>query len=500
MDHFRDGTASAEIGLSTYVRILWRRRWLVVAAVAVASAAALSFSTQQTRQYEAVAKIFIGPRTVQQTDLSAAIEELNFSREFVASYAELLKSRPLAEEVIEREAIAILPTDLVGRIDTRIIPDTRIIEVSLTDGSSERAQLMVNSLADTFTSSIQKDFGGRAGVQATVLEPALRPEAPVSPKPVRDGVLGGILGLMVGVGAAFLLEQMDTRIRTRADAEGVLDPHPLLAIVPVTEGGTPERIAVEEDPKGAAAEAFRILRTAVQFVSVDRPVHTVLVTSPYAQDGKSTVAANLAVATAQAGRKTLLIESDLRRPRVHDFLGVPQTPGITDVLVGRARLGAVIRPTRVRGLAVLPVGPLPPNPAELLGSRKMADLIAQTRALADVVILDSPPALPVADPTVLAPLVDGLILVLRAGVTHRERAREALATFERLGVRVLGGVLNAAPTSSGYYRYYYDRSYVATGNGAPELGEAEAWRAAHERPGEEPAGDEAAALRIEEPS
>lgn len=441
--------------LRDYLRICWKRRWLILLAVAVAAGAASGLSNQRTPEYLATAKVFIGPRSAAQGNLSAALEELNFSREFVASYAELLRSRPLAEQVVGREGLQTPPKELVKRIKTRIIPETRIIEVSVRDTGATRAQRIANTLVETFVAQVQQEFGGGAGVRASVFEPALRPAAPVSPKPVRDGILGGVLGLMVGVGVAFLLEQLDTTLGSREDVERSLAPLPLLAAIPTVPGNGAVREAfIERQPKSPAAEAFRILRTNVRFLGVDRPLRTLLVTSPYAEDGKTTVAVNLAASMAAAGLRTLLLETDLRRPVLHDSFDLPQTPGLTDVLVGAAELAQVVRPTRVARLSVLPSGRLPANPSELLGSRRMVELLREAEGMADVLILDSPPGLPVADASVLAPHTDGVILVVRSGRTHRERARDTVAGFERLGARVLGAVLNDASTTGAYYYYY----------------------------------------------
>ena len=252
--------------LRDYLRIIWRRRWLIALTIAVAAGSALWFSTQQAPTYVAKAKVFIGPRSVGQGDVGAALEELTFSREFIASYAELLKSRPLAERVVEKEGLPFAPSDLVDRTETRIVPDTRIIEISISDNDAGRAERTANALVDVFVSEDIQEFGGRAGVQATPFEPALRPTTPVSPKPLRDGLLGAALGLALGVGASFLVQQLDTTLRSREDVELALSPLPVLAALPaqVGMGGKRQRILFfQKDPKSPAAEVLRILRTNV---------------------------------------------------------------------------------------------------------------------------------------------------------------------------------------------------------------------------------------------
>lgn len=458
--------------LTEYLRILWRRRWLIAVAFAAGAALALFFSSRGTPQYSAKAAVLIGPRAVAPSDAAGAFQELLFSREFVGSYAEMLKRLPLAERVVRRLAVPIAPSDLTSHTTTRLVPDTRIIEVTVKDTSPARAERLVNGLVDTFVAQVRQDFGGR-GSPVSVLERALRPTSSDGPNPVRDGALGGVFGMMVAVGVAFLLENMDTTLRGAEQVERALAPLPILATIPAFDGGRARGVLIEEDPEGSPAEAFRILRTNVQFLGVERPVRTLLVTSTEADEGKTLVSVNLAAAMAASGLRTCLIEADLRRPVVHENFGLDQSPGLTDVLVGRAELAGVARRSRIPRLAVIPAGPLPPNPAELLGSRRMVDLLEAAKAAADVVIVDAPPVLPVADAGVLSPHVDGVILVVRTGRTKRDVAREAAASLERLGARVLGAVLNGV--DGGRYEQYRTRGdrRGAEPRSALDLSEAE---------------------------
>jgi capsular exopolysaccharide synthesis family protein len=271
------------------------------------------------------------------------------------------------------------------------------------------------------------------------------------------------------MGVVLTLEQLDTRLRTRDDLERKLKMHPILAEVPpLPDDGNRRSIFIESHPKSAAAESFRILRTNVQFLAVDHAITRVLVTSPFAEDGKTTVSANLAASLAAAGYRTLLVETDLRKPTVHEYFEMAASPGIADVLLGRRTITEAIRPTRIRDLTVLTSGPLPPNPSELLGSQRMVEILDEASALADVIVLDTPPTLPVTDAAVLAPRTDGVILVLRAGRTQAERAKEAIDQIERVGVRVLGLVLNEAPRAESYYysAYYAEEISKRAGNGS----------------------------------
>ena len=446
--------------LRDYLRILWGRRWLIVLCMAVAAASALGFSARITPQYAATAKVFVGPRTVEQNDAAGVLQELTASQQYVTSYAEMLKSRPLAEIVVSATQSSITASELSEKTTTKIVPDTRLIEVTVTDPNPNRAVVYVNQMVNSFVKDEGGLFGGGGAITASVFEQALRPTTPVSPKPLQNGVIGGLLGLMLGVGIAFVLEQLDTTLRNKEDVEKILAPIPVIATIPLSATAKERSIFMETDTNSPQAEAMRILRTNIQFFSVDKPIRRVLVTSPFAGDGKTTVSTNLAVGMAALGSSVLLIETDLRKPVLTKYFGGPQSPGLSDVLSGQAPLSEAIRRSRIPNLSVIVAGPTPPNPSELLGSERMADLIDTVSNMVDIVVLDTPPALPVTDAAVLAPHTDGVILVVRAGQTHAHKALDVTKNFERHDVRVLGVAINGVDRESDggyYYRYAYGR-------------------------------------------
>lgn len=204
------------------------------------------------------------------------------------------------------------------------------------------------------------------------------------------------------------------------------------------------------DPGSAAAEAYRTLRTNILFSSLDRPLHTILATSSAPNEGKSTTLANLAVTMAEAEQRVLLVDCDLRRPSLHMIFGLPNEHGLTSALLEQSESALPIQPTSVSGLSLLTSGPLPPRPADLLGSRRMGALIERLRREADIVLFDTPPVVAVTDAAVLAPRVDGVLLVLHAGQTRRDRAREARQILEKVKANVIGVVLNGAKLERGY--------------------------------------------------
>ncbi|MGB9885401.1 MAG: CpsD/CapB family tyrosine-protein kinase [Moorellales bacterium] len=228
-------------------------------------------------------------------------------------------------------------------------------------------------------------------------------------------------------------------------------------------------------PRSPVSEAFRTLRTNLGYISPDRPLKSLLVTSSGPEEGKSTVTANLAVVLAQAGSRVLVVDADLRKPVMHKAFELDNRRGLTNALVEDLDPAELIRPTGLPGLFVLTSGPIPPNPAELLGSARMQRLLPALTSNYDLVLVDTPPVLAVTDAAVLAPLVDGAVLVARAGITRLDLLQEAKETLERTGVRLLGAVLNGLkPDTDGYYYYHY-RYYYAHGErrSGAEASEAE---------------------------
>lgn len=224
-----------------------------------------------------------------------------------------------------------------------------------------------------------------------------------------------------------------------------------------TLGKISNMVVTHADPTAAASEAFRVLRTNLQFVGLDKPLKSIVVTSATPGEGKSTTAANLAVAFAQAGGSVCLIDADLRRPTIAKLFGLSNWSGLTNALVGQDDLSTYLMDSAISGLSILPSGPIPPNPAELLGSGRMSKLLAHAEEKFDMVVVDTPPVLAVTDAAVLAPKVGGVVLVVRAGKVARRQASQARDALAVVKAKVLGVVLDAveAKGRDGYYYYYY---------------------------------------------
>ena len=309
----------------------------------------------------------------------------------------------------------------------------------------EVAQLQVNGAAAT------------SGVE--VVTPARAPSSPSSPKPAQDALLGLSAGLLLGLGAAFLRDSLDDALTSKEAAER-LGGAPVLALVPmVTSWKKRERpvLAASAEPTSPVAEAYRSLRTSVQFARQAHEIRTLLVTSPAAAEGKTSTVANLGAVFAQAGERVVLVSCDLRRPRLGQFFGVDERTGLTTVLLGQKTLEQVLQP--VRGydcLWLLAAGPVPPNPAELLNGSHARELFETLQENFDLVLVDSPPVLPVTDAMVLSQYADGTLLVVAAGQTRRAELQRAAERFTQAKAPVTGVVLNEVTKLSGYgYGYGY---------------------------------------------
>jgi polysaccharide biosynthesis transport protein len=299
-----------------------------------------------------------------------------------------------------------------------------------------------------------------------VVEEAQTPELPVRPRTLQNTLLGAVVGLVLAMGVIFLIEYLDDRVRSPEQIDRALKLPVVGLIARMATGSDKDRtdlIAVRE-PRSPIVEAFRSLRTNIQFAGVDRPIRTLLVSSAVPSEGKSTVAANLAVVMAQAGLKVTLVDCDLRRPTVHKQFNLPNRAGLTDVMLqDPGQWNSVMQPTDVNDLAVVLSGSLPPNPSELLGSKRMQQFLEHLHQTCDMVIIDAPPLLPVTDALVLASMTDGVVLVIDYGNTRIGEAVQSKTQLDQSGARLLGVVLNKIPTgrhgySSSYY-YYHDHDY-----------------------------------------
>ena len=308
-----------------------------------------------------------------------------------------------------------------------------------------------------------------------VFEDATLPTTPIGPNVGMTVLTAGAIGFLLAAAAAFLLEYLDNSIKTPEDIDRIMEL-PVIGYITDSSSisGKEEGLIVAEQPRSPITESFRTLRTNLEFAGVDKTLKTILVTSPSPSEGKTTIAANLAAVMAQGNKRVILLDADLRRPRVHQQLALSNRRGLSDLFRGETELRSVIRSWN-RGFAVITSGSLPPNPTEVLGSERMSQLLEQLKQFADVVVIDSPPSL-VTDASVLAAKVDGVILVIRPGHTQVGAARVTQEHLSRVGARVVGVVLNRVPRKGdfyyGGYQYYNAPSYYLDEDEVPQLSDS----------------------------
>jgi len=300
----------------------------------------------------------------------------------------------------------------------------------------------------------------------TVIEPAVAPVNPISPKPLINTLLAAVFGLLVAAGVIAVAERLDDGIR---DSDAVLDVTGLstLGAILRMKGDRARseiyRLAALLYPRSGAAEAYRTLRANIEFASVDAPIRTLLVTSSAPGEGKTVTSANLAIVFAQTGRRVLLVDADLRKPGVHLLFDLPNAHGLTTLLRSdEADLDVIAQPTEQANLRILATGPLPPNPAELLGSQRMRSVMERLKSAADLVIFDSPPVRAVTDSAILSSFLDGTLFVIDAGRSRRRAVRPARETLAKAGAKILGVALNRIPAKAdAEYASYYGGNYEA---------------------------------------
>ncbi|ONH60217.1 protein tyrosine kinase [Frankia sp. CcI49] len=447
--------------LREYVHVL-RRSWLLVlACVLLGGLLAATASWRQTKMYAASVTMVVSSSD-EAVNAASAYQGGLLSQQRVKSYANLVASERVASDVIARLHLAESPADLRARIEAQAVPDTVLLRAVVRDADPQRAKLIADSVGEAFSAAVERierpSEDEPPSVHVRVWERAKAPTAPISPQPVRNVVIGLLLGVIVGIAAGIGRHRLDTSIGGDSDAS-VITGAATLGMIGYDSDASRHPLIVHLSPHSRRAEAFRQLRTNLQFVNIDTGPRSILVTSSVAQEGKSTTVCNLAIALAQGGARVCLVEGDLRRPSFGEYLGIESAAGLTSVLIGAAELDDVLQPWgegRVGDgrVEILPSGPVPPNPSELLGSRNMAELLEVLDSRFDIVLIDTPPLLPVTDAAVLATRVDGALLVARTGRTRREQLRRAVGALRAVDANLLGTVLTMMPTKGANSHYY----------------------------------------------
>jgi receptor protein-tyrosine kinase len=440
-----------------------RRRWPTIVfffLFALVGSGALTYT--QTPLYQSQARIFISTDTTGNS-IEAANASL-FTIQRVKSYAELATSRELMLRVISKLNLNMTPAQLAAKITSQVNQDTVIIVLTVKDPSPAVAQQIANAeslaLADYLTEVEAPTDGGSSPTKATVFDPASYSAHQVSPKPALNLALAALLGLLIGYGVAVLRELLDNTISSNDDVEKTIAT-PVLATIGYDRDVPRHPLLTDAGSHSPRSEAFRLLRTNLQFLNLDTRPKSLVITSAVPGEGKTSTATNLAIALAQTGQRVLLVDGDLRRPKIAATLGLERSVGLTTVLVGRSDLHESIQKHAGSGIYFLASGPIPPNPTEVLQSKAAQALFDRLSEMFDMLIVDAPPLLPVSDAAIIARDVDGAILVVRHGKTTKEQLRQAVDRLGQVDANLFGVTVNMTPKRGGdYYGYSYAYGYA----------------------------------------
>lgn len=511
----------ADSGLTHYLQLLKRSLWIVVLTVALVTATAVYLSGRQAKLYRSSADVFLGTQSLATALAGVQAPSSDPVRE-ATTQASLAQTPIVAERALRRAGLGNRSaTELLANSSVTPAPNADILTFSVQDHQPSVAEKLAEDYAAAYTqyrrqldtlslSQARKDLGKqltqlrRLGLEHTaayanladkeqqlstlevlqgsnaLLVRSAGPAAQIQPKPLRNGILAAVLGLVLGLGLAFLREALNTRVRSTVEVQERLEL-PLLGRLPEPPRRfrSQNQLAMLAEPHSPGAEAFRILATNLDFVNLERGARTIMFTSATRSEGKSTTVANLAVALARTGRRVVLVDLDLRKPALDGLFSLGEQPGLTTVALGRTQLDEALVPIPLLGgseatpstdgaiqgvLTVLPVGPLPPNPAEFVGSHALAAILAELEKRADLILVDAPPLLDLSDAMTLTSRVDGLVVVTRLPSIRRASLQElhrvlAAAPVTKLGFVATGTTSDGEPYKAyGYGRQAADES------------------------------------------
>nr|WP_241727606.1 polysaccharide biosynthesis tyrosine autokinase [Dietzia sp. DQ11-71] len=452
-----------------------RARWIVIVATTlIGGLLALGMSLLTPPSYQAKVQFYV---TVAGGDSAAAAYQGSLgAQQRVQSYAALVKSTDITQKVVDAAEADLTANQVANAAAATADAKTVLLNVSVTDSDPQRALQLAQGFGEVLPEAINRletpDSGGPALAKLTVVNPPAMPTDPVAPRTEQNVAIGLVLGLLAGVGVVLLVNTLDRRVKSIEQLEGLVGK-PVVGSIPFRKNEDKEKGAEHIVPfregHSPAAESFRRLRTNLQFLNVDNPPRVFVMTSSVAMEGKSETAVNLALALAESGSRVLLVEADLRRPRVVNYMSMPDKVGLTNILSGQAEFADVVQETRHDGVDLLACGPLPPNPSELLASEVSRQLFGNLRSEYDYVIIDSPPLLPVTDGALLARITDGALLVVRSHRTTSDQVAQAVDNLEKADATLLGMVTVATKPakkgSSAYYDSYYYSSKSSTTEG-----------------------------------
>lgn len=518
--------------LRDYLSVMRRRKGTIVLAIAVAVGMALLASFLQEKVYEARARVVLKPRqslfqtaVVPQVDPTEVETEMQFiesepvrqaARERLGVVPKVSVNQVGTTSVVEVKVRNTNPQEASrlanGYVDAYIDFRRKAITDELQASAKELQvrvddlQKRIDALAEELSQAsctptnaagcgrrdaLQKDRDTLLNQQAPLkakldqfqldssltnagaelIAPAPVPKTPVQPRPVRNALVAAGVGLVLGIGLALLLDHLDDSLKSKEDLERVAQGLPVLGLIPAVgnwKNKTQTPVVSQAEPNSPTAEAYRTLRTSIQFSSIDRPMRIITITSPSAAEGKTTTTANLAVALARAGQRVVVVGCDLRRPRIHEFFGLSNHVGFTSVLLGEVPLSKALQQVPGEtGLRLMGSGFLPPNPSELLASNRADEVLRALAAQHDSVLLDCSPVLPVTDAAVLSSKAHGTLLVATMGQTTGKQLFRAIELLRQVGAPLIGTVLNGVEPGGAYGYYYYRRAEAPTNGSKP---------------------------------
>lgn len=449
--------------LRDYLRILYSNWVLIVVTTLVGVIAAAGFTVLTTPQYEAQTKLYVSVQTDSQAT-GDLLQGSNFAQQNVATFAELAMTESVLDPVSENLGLGISQENLAPKVNAVAPADSTLLNITVTDEDAEVAAQIANEVGNELKRLVENDLEPPQGdddtspVQVNTVQSAGVPDSPVSPRLTLNLALGFLLGIAVGIGIAVLRSVLDTHIRTLDDIEDITET-PIIGRIADDPQASKKPLIVHMDAKSPRAEAFRALRTNLQFLTTGDGPNIFVVSSAGPGEGKSTASTNLALVLAETGLKVALVDGDLRKPKVAQYMGIEGAVGLTDVLIGRANVSDVLQRWGRTQLYVLPAGKIPPNPSELLGSETMEQTLNVLSQNVDIVIIDTPPLVMVTDAAVVGDMTDGVVLVAAAGTTKKQGLEAAATSLATAGVPLRGIVATMLPTrgpgSYGYSAYAY---------------------------------------------
>ena len=512
------------VDIRPYLYVFWHWAWLIILVAVLTGGITFLISTRITPVYQASTQLLVSQPPSASVGISG-VDTIVSGQLATRTYVEMLTNRPVLEQTIALLKIPISVNDLEKAVRVSLVQNTQLLNLTVEDTSRSRAAKIANALGEVFTQRIQDLESSRYAVskknlqdQITQMEklidqtteslnattdqserdrletkltqyrtiysslvtsyeqvrlaeaqtnttvvqvdPAVTPTTPVRPKPLQNGLLAAVVGVILSMGVIFAAAALDDTLK---DPEELARQTGLTIIGIIPHDETASRgLVTQLEPRSPVSEAYRSLRTNIEYANAAHPLNRIVITSATPSDGKSTIAANLATVIAQGDKGISLLDADLRRPRVHSLMNLSQRSGLSDLFLQNTLvLNGQHQHTNINNLRVISAGKTPPNPADLLGSHRMKEVLDAAQKESAILIIDSPPVLSVTDAAVLSPLVDGFILVVKAGATQLSAIKQAVVQLRQIGANLIGLVVNDVRFDNSNYSYYYRSRYYS---------------------------------------